>query len=150
MGAPRVMKAPVRVDNLNLFLTMAWQVANHIHPNSSCYVCGLIPYTTEEGLPLMALPASDCDTCHLMHISLPQSYTNPECHRVSKMRPLNCSQGTTNCYRCQKRPKPVPIVLIPRPFSWCLENDGKTPECTGFVETLHTHIFQWITKDVVA
>lgn len=74
MGGPAIMKAPdTQIDAVNIFLTMAWQVANHINPNSSCYVCGLMPYTAGEGLPLMALPASDCDTCHLFHIPLSQS-----------------------------------------------------------------------------
>ncbi|XP_075943394.1 endogenous retrovirus group PABLB member 1 Env polyprotein-like [Anarhichas minor] len=126
IGAPKVMKAPdASVDGINIFLTMAWQVANHISPTSSCYVCGLMPYTAGEGLPLMALPASDCDTCHLMHIPLSQSYSHPDCSRLSKMRPLNCSRGHGNCYRCLNTPKPVPIQLIPKKFPWCLQNDGE-------------------------
>lgn len=128
LGAPQAMKAPdVRADNINIFLTMAWQVANHINPNASCYVCGLMPYTAGEGLPLMALPASDCDTCHLMHIPSSQSFSHPDCTRVSKMRPLNCSGRHANCNKCLKSPKPVPVNMIPQPFPWCLENDGKTP-----------------------
>lgn len=145
MGAPQAMKAlDVRVDGINIFLTMAWQVANHIRPNSSCYVCGLMPYTAGEGLPLMALPASDCDTCHLLRIPLPQPYSHPDCTRVSKMRPLNCSRGHANCYRCLKTPKPVPIALIPRPFPWCLENDGESP--VGKSACLHT--FKWNTEQI--
>ncbi len=140
MGAPHAKKAPdVRIDDINIFLTMAWQVANHLRPNSSCYVCGLMPYTAGEGLPLMALPASDCDTCHLMHIPLSQSYSHPDCTRISKMRPLNCSGGHANCNRCLKTPKPVPIMLIPQPFPWCLENDGVTP--VGQSDCLRT--FKW-------
>uniref|UniRef100_A0A8C4IMV7 Uncharacterized protein n=1 Tax=Dicentrarchus labrax TaxID=13489 RepID=A0A8C4IMV7_DICLA len=140
MGAPRTMKAPdVRVNDINIFLTMAWQVASHIRTNSSCYVCGLMPYTAGGGLPLMALPASDCDTCHLMHIPLSQSYSHPDCSRITKMRPLNCSRGHANCYRCLKTPKPVPIMLLPKPFPWCLQNDGKTP--VGKSNCLRT--FKW-------
>lgn len=140
MGGPQIMKAPdIQVDDVNIFLTMAWQVANHINPNSSCYVCGLMPYTAGEGLPLMALPATDCDTCHLMHIPLSQSYSHPDCGRFSKMRPLNCSGGHANCNRCLKTPKPVPIFLIPRPFPWCLQNDGETP--VGQSDCLRT--FKW-------
>lgn len=139
-GAPQVRKAAdVQVDDINIFLTMAWQVANHIHPNSSCYVCGLMPFTAGEGLPLMALPASDCDTCHLMHIPLSHSYSHPDCARMSKMRPLDCSGGHANCYRCLKTPKPVPILLIPQPFPWCLQNDGETP--VGESDCLRT--FKW-------
>lgn len=140
MGAPQVNRAPdVRVDDINIFLTMGRQVAKHVQPNSSCYVCGLIPYTAGEGLPLMALPASDCDTCHLMHITLSLSYSHPDCPSVSKMRPLDCSGGHANCYRCLKSPKPVPILLIPRPFPWCLENDGE--RAVGESDCLHT--FKW-------
>lgn len=140
MGAPQVKKAPdIRVDDINIFLTMAWQVASHIRPNSSCYVCGLMPYTAGEGLPLMALPASDCDTCHLMHIPLSQSYSHTDCGSASKMRPLNCSGRHANCNRCLKTPKPVPIVLIPEPFPWCLQNDGETP--VGQSDCLRT--FKW-------
>lgn len=140
VGAPQVMKPQdIRVDDINIFLTMAWQVANHIHPNSSCYVCGLMPYTAGEGLPLMALPASDCDTCHLMHIPLSKSYSHPDCPTISKMRPLNCSGGHANCYRCLKTPKPVPVLLIPQPFPWCLENDGERP--VGDSDCLRT--FKW-------
>lgn len=139
-GSPHIVGAPeVRVDSLNIFLTMAWQVAKHVNTNSSCYVCGLMPYTAGEGLPLMALPASDCDTCHLMHIHLSQPYSHPQCSRLSKMRPLNCSGGHTNCERCLRAPKPVPINLIPQPFSWCLENDGGTP--VGFSDCLRS--FKW-------
>lgn len=134
------MKAPEEhVNEVNTFLTMAWQVASHMNPNSSCYVCGLMPYTAGEGLPLMALPASDCDTCHLMHIPLSQSYSHPNCAKISKMRPLSCSGGHANCNRCLKTPKPVPIYLTPRPFPWCLQNDGKTP--VGQSECLRT--FKW-------
>ncbi len=140
MGAPQVKKTPdVKIDDINIFLTMAWQVANHIRPNSSCYVCGLMPYTAGEGLPLMALPASDCDTCHLLHIPTSQSYSRPDCASVSKMRPLNCSRGHANCNRCLKTPKPVPISLIPQPFPWCLQNDGATP--VGQSDCLRT--FKW-------
>lgn len=137
-GAPRVKKAPdVRVDDINIFLTMAWQVANHIRPNSSCYVCGLMPYTAGEGLPLMALPASDCDTCHLLHIPLSQSYSHPECPTIPKMRPLNCSRGHANCFRCVNIPKPVPISLIPQKLPWCLENDGERH--VGESDCVHTY-----------
>ncbi|XP_039667338.1 endogenous retrovirus group 3 member 1 Env polyprotein-like [Perca fluviatilis] len=140
MGAPQVMKVPdIRADAMNVFMTMAWQVANHIYPNSSCYVCGLMPYTAGEGLPLMALPPSDCDTCHLMHIPLSQSYSHPDCSSLSKMRPLDCSTGHANCYKCLKTPKPVPIQLIPQKFPWCLQNDGETP--VGQSDCLRT--FKW-------
>nr|XP_019954141.1 PREDICTED: endogenous retrovirus group 3 member 1 Env polyprotein-like [Paralichthys olivaceus] len=143
MAAPKVRKAQdVRVDDINIFMTMAWQVANHIHPNSSCYVCGLMPYTAGEGLPLMALPASDCDTCHLMHIPLSQSYSHPDCPRLSKMRPLNCSGGHINCQRCVQTPKPVPVLVVPQPFPWCLENDGESP--VGESHCLRT--FKWDPK----
>lgn len=139
-GAPRGMTAPdVRIDNMNIFLTMAWQVANHIHPNSSCYVCGLTPFTAGEGLPLMALPPFDCDTCHLLHIHVSKSYSHPECSTGFKMRPLNCSRGHGNCFRCLTTPKPVPIALIPQPFPWCLEHDGVRP--VGESDCLHT--FKW-------
>lgn len=125
-GGPHIIKAPdTGVDDVNLFLTMAWQVASHMNPNSSCYVCGLMPYTVGEGLPLMALPASDCDTCHLMHIPLSKSYSHPDCTRMSKMRPLPCSGGHSNCNRCVQLPKPVPIYVNPQPFPWCLQNDGQ-------------------------
>ncbi|XP_068445786.1 syncytin-A-like [Clinocottus analis] len=128
MGAPDAMKArDTPADDINIFMTVAWQVAKHMGPNFSCYVCGLMPYTAGEGLPLMAVPASDCDTCHLMHIPLSQSYSHPDCSRLSKMRPLNCWRGHGNCYRCQKTPKPVPIQLIPHKFHWCLQNDGEAP-----------------------
>lgn len=127
----------VRVDNINVFLTMAWKVAHLIRPNSSCYVCGLMPYTAGQGLPLMALPATDCDTCHLMHIHLSRSYSHPDCPRLSTMRPLNCSGRHSNCHRCTEIPKPVPILLIPQPFHWCLENDGKTP--VGKSNCRHTY-----------
>lgn len=126
MGGPHIIKAPdIRVDNVNFFLTMAWQVAGHLNPNSSCYVCGLMPYTAGEGMPLMALPVSDCDTCHLMHLPLSQTYSHPDCNRVSKMRPLHCSRGYTNCNRCFQMPKPVSVSVSPKPFSWCLQNDGE-------------------------
>ncbi|XP_041646983.1 syncytin-A-like isoform X2 [Cheilinus undulatus] len=135
LGAPLAMKTPdSREDSINIFLTMAWQVANSIRPNSSCYVCGLMPYTAGEGLPLMALPASDCDTCRLMHI--PLSSSHPDCSKGSKMRPLDCSGEHANCQKCLKRPKPVPIQLIPQPFPWCMENDGDTP--VGQSDCLHT------------
>ena len=139
-GGPQLVKAPdTQVDDINIFLTMAWQVANHINPNSSCYVCGLMPFTAGEGLPLMALPASDCDTCHLMHIPLSQSYSHPDCTRMPKMRPLNCQRGHANCKRCLKAPKPVPIFLMPQLFPWCLQNDGETP--VGQSDCLRT--FKW-------
>lgn len=143
MGGPAIIKAPdTQVDNINIFLTMAWQVANHINPKSSCYVCGLMPHTAGEGLPLMALPASDCDTCHLLHIPLSQSYSHPDCNRISKMRLLDCSGGHANCKRCLNVPKPVPIYLIPQPFPWCLQNDGETP--VGESDCLRT--FKWYPK----
>ncbi|CAG5863390.1 unnamed protein product [Menidia menidia] len=125
-------------DDINVFLTMAWQVAGHLRPNSSCYVCALMPYTAAEGLPLMALPASDCDTCHLMHIHLANPYSHPDCPNI-KMRPLDCTNGHGNCNRCVQKPKPVPIVIIPRKFTWCLENDGQTP--VGYSDCLST--FKW-------
>lgn len=130
-------------DDINVFLTMAWQVANHTRPNSSCYVCGLMPYTAGEGLPLMALPASDCDTCRLLHISFPKSQSGPDCSNVleMKMRPLNCSAKATNCYRCLETPKPVPVV-VPQPLSWCLENKGRRP--VGRSDCLQT--FKWDQK----
>lgn len=125
-GGPRVNGGPeAGVDGVNLFLTVAWQVAGHMNPNSSCYVCGLLPYTAAEGLPLMALPASDCDTCHLMHVPLSKTYSHPDCTRMSKMRPLKCSGGHSNCDRCAQVPKPVPIFVNPQPFPWCLQNDGQ-------------------------
>ncbi|XP_072245211.1 endogenous retrovirus group 3 member 1 Env polyprotein-like [Leuresthes tenuis] len=128
----------IKKDDINVFLTMAWQVASHLHPNSSCYVCGLMPYTAGEGLPLMALPASDCDTCHLMHIHPNKPYSHPECPNI-KMRPLDCSNGRGNCNRCVQTPKPVPILLIPQKFTWCLENDGQTS--VGYSDCLST--FKW-------
>lgn len=125
-GGPNIPEAPNnRVDDVNIFLTVAWQVASHMNPNSSCYVCGLMPYTAGEGLPLMALPPSDCDTCHLMHVPLSKTYSHPDCTRMSKMRPLNCSGGHSNCNRCVQTPKPVPIFVSPHPFPWCLQNDGE-------------------------
>ncbi|XP_029988278.1 endogenous retroviral envelope protein HEMO-like [Sphaeramia orbicularis] len=142
-GAPPDKKTPdVRDEDINVFLMMAWQVARHIQQNSSCYVCGLMPYTAGEGLPLMALPASDCDTCHLLHIHTSQSYSHPDCPEIAKMRPLNCSGGHGNCDRCLQTPKPVPIMLIPQPFPWCLENDGKTP--VGRSDCVHT--YKWDPK----
>jgi len=117
----------VRPDDINIFITMAMQVAKHLGPPSGCYVCGLVPYTAAGGLPLMALPASDCDTCHLMHVPLSQSYSHPDCSPLDKMRPLRCSRGNGNCYRCLQTPRPVPIQLIPRKFPWCLQNDGEAP-----------------------
>lgn len=126
-GGPHVAKGPdTHIDDVNIFLTMAWQVASQINPNSSCYVCGLMPFTAGEGLPLMALPASDCDTCHLMHVPLAQGYSHPDCAKMSKMRPLKCSGGHSNCNRCLQIPKPVPISVTPQPFPWCLQNDGET------------------------
>lgn len=95
-------------------------------PNSSCYVCGLMPFTAGEGLPLMALPASDCDTCHLMHVPLSKTYSHPDCNRLPKMRPLKCSKGNSNCNRCVQTPKPVSVFVNPHPFPWCLQNDGET------------------------
>lgn len=138
-ATPQVMKAPdAGVDNINIFMTMAWQVAQHIKTNSSCYVCGLMPFTAGEGLPLMALPASDCDTCHLMHIPISRFYSDTNCTRISKMRPLKCS-GQSNCKKCLKSPKPVHVQLIPQRFPWCLQNDGNTP--VGKSDCLHT--FKW-------
>ncbi|XP_058494199.1 endogenous retrovirus group 3 member 1 Env polyprotein-like [Solea solea] len=135
MATPQVMKAQDnRADNINVFLTMAWQVGKLFHPNSSCYVCSVMPYTAGQGLPLMALPMSDCDTCRLMHIRLSQSSA---CPSISKMRPLSCSKG--NCNRCTETPKPVPILVIPQRFTWCLENDGERP--VGYSDCLHT--FKW-------
>ena len=32
-------------------------------------MCGFVPHSTKEGLPLMALPASSCDTCHIFHFN---------------------------------------------------------------------------------
>uniref|UniRef100_A0A096LRQ4 ERVV2 protein n=1 Tax=Poecilia formosa TaxID=48698 RepID=A0A096LRQ4_POEFO len=125
-------------DDRNIFLTMAWQVANHLRPNSSCYVCGLMPYTAGEGLPLMVLPASDCDTCHLMHIHQPSSYSHPNCPSL-KMRPLDCAKGRGNCNRCLQTPKPVPIFVLPQRFTWCLENNGHVP--VGQSDCLRT--FKW-------
>lgn len=125
-GGPQIFKAPdVRLNDANVFLTMAWQMANHMNPNSSCYVCGLMPYTVGEGLPLMALPVSDCDTCHLMHLPLSKTYSHPDCNRMPKMRPLKCSGEHSNCNRCVQMPKPVPIFVSPKPFPWCLQNDGQ-------------------------
>lgn len=124
VGGPHITAPDIRVDDVNLFLTMAWQVASHINPNSSCYVCGLMPSTAGEGLPLMALPASDCDTCHLMHVPFSQTYSHTECSKLSKMRSLNCSGGHSNCNRCLQMPKPVPVSVNPQPFPWCLQNDG--------------------------
>lgn len=126
VGDPHIITAPdIRVDDVNIFLTMAWQVASHINPNSSCYVCGLMPYTAGDGLPLMALPASDCDTCHLMHVPLSQTYSHKDCTKMSRMRSLNCSGGHSNCNRCLQMPKPVPVSVSPQPFPWCLQNDGE-------------------------
>lgn len=136
-GGPHITKAPeTRVDDVNIFLTVAWQVAGHMNPNSSCYVCGLMPYTAGEGLPLMALPASDCDTCHLMHIPLSKAYSHPDCTRLAKMRPLKCSEGHSNCNRCVQTPKPVPIFVNPQPFPWCLQNNGQV--FVGHSECLRT------------
>lgn len=118
--------ATIRLDDVNVFLSVAWQVASHMSPNSSCYVCGLVPFTAGEGLPLMALPASDCDTCHLMHVPLSKTYSHPDCNRLSKMRPIKCSTGHSNCNRCVQTPKPVSIFVNPHPFPWCLQNDGET------------------------
>lgn len=140
LAAPPVTTAPdVGAAHINVFLTMAWQVANHIGPNSSCYVCGLMPFTAGQGLPLMALPASDCDTCHLMHVPLSRVYSHPRCSPLRKMRPISCPGGHSNCNRCLKAPKPVPVQLTPRPFAWCLENDGRTP--VGRSDCLRT--FKW-------
>lgn len=125
-GGLSINRGPgVGVDEVNIFLTVAWQVASHINPNSSCYVCGLLPYTAGEGLPLMALPASDCDTCHLMHVPLSKTYSHPDCTRMSKMRPLKCSEEHSNCDRCVQLPKPVPVFVTPQPFPWCLQNEGQ-------------------------
>lgn len=143
MAAPQDIKAPdVKVNDVNIFLTMAWQVANHIGPNSSCYVCGLMPYTAGEGLPLMGLPASDCDTCHLLHVHATQPFSHPNCPTMSKMRPLNCSGGHGNCNRCVETPKPVPIQLMPQLLRWCLESDGKTS--VGESDCLRT--YKWDPK----
>lgn len=98
-----------------------------------------MPYTAGEGLPLMALPASDCDTCHLMHIPLSQSYSHPDCPTPSKMRPLKCSRGHANCHRCLQTPRPVRVLLIPQRFPWCLENNGERP--VGESDCVHT--FKW-------
>uniref|UniRef100_M4B075 Envelope protein n=1 Tax=Xiphophorus maculatus TaxID=8083 RepID=M4B075_XIPMA len=138
-GALQHIKFPdIKRDDRNIFLTMAWQVANHLRPNSSCYVCGLIPYTAGEGLPLMVLPASDCDTCHLMHVHLPSSYSHPDCPSL-KMRPLDCAKEHGNCNRCLQTPKPVPILVLPQKFTWCLENNGHIP--VGQSDCLRT--FKW-------
>lgn len=138
-GDPQEVKMPdTKRDDANIFLTMAWQVAHHLRPKSSCYVCGLMPYTAGEGLPLMALPASDCDTCHLMHVQLPKTSSPLECPGM-KMRPLDCSRQQGNCNRCLKTPKPVPILVIPQKFTWCLENSGSTP--VGRSDCMRT--FKW-------
>lgn len=127
VGNPLNVKVPdIKRDDVNMFLTMAWQVAHHLRPESSCYVCGLMPYTAGEGLPLMALPASDCDTCNLMHVEVPKAPSHRNCPGM-KMRPLDCSTQQGNCNRCFQKPKPVPILVIPQKFTWCLENDGHTP-----------------------
>uniref|UniRef100_A0A3Q2Q5S7 Envelope protein n=1 Tax=Fundulus heteroclitus TaxID=8078 RepID=A0A3Q2Q5S7_FUNHE len=138
-GALQHIKFPeIKRDDSNVFLTMAWQVASHLRPNSSCYVCGLMPYTAGEGLPLMVLPASDCDTCHLMHVRPPSSPAQPDCPSL-RMRPLDCAGGNGNCNRCLQTPKPVPILVLPQRFTWCLENDGHVP--VGHSDCLRT--FKW-------
>ncbi|XP_017276015.1 endogenous retrovirus group 3 member 1 Env polyprotein-like [Kryptolebias marmoratus] len=128
----------IKRDDVNVFLTMAWQVAHHLQPKSSCYVCGLMPYTAGEGLPLMALPASDCDTCHLMNVQLPKTSSHRDCPGL-KIRPLDCSTLQGNCNRCFQRPKPVPILVIPQKFTWCLENNGHIP--VGHSDCIRT--FKW-------
>lgn len=135
-GLHNIRAANIRVDDINIFLTVAWQVASHMSPNSSCYVCGLMPSTAGQGLPLMALPASDCDTCHLMHVPLSKTYSHPDCSRMSKMRPLKCSGGHSNCNRCAQIPKPVRVFVTPQPFPWCLQNDGQM--FVGHSECLRT------------
>ncbi|XP_015234168.1 PREDICTED: endogenous retrovirus group PABLB member 1 Env polyprotein-like [Cyprinodon variegatus] len=138
-GAPQHIKIPeIKRDDSNVFLTMAWEVASHLRPNSSCYVCGLMPYTAGEGLPLMVLPASDCDMCRLMHINLPGSSSDLNCPGL-KMRPLHCENVKGNCNRCSVTPKAVPILVLPRRFTWCLENDGHIP--MGYSQCLRT--FKW-------
>ncbi|KAF0041901.1 hypothetical protein F2P81_005433 [Scophthalmus maximus] len=87
----------------------------------------------------MALPASDCDTCHLMHVHASQSYSHPHCPSISRMRPLSCPGARANCFRCVTAPRPVPVAVIPQPFPWCLENDGGTP--VGESDCVHT--FKW-------
>ena len=50
----------------------------------NCYVCGFIPHSTREGLPLMALPASSCDTCHILHFNSPKEHCT--CPSLSQNR----------------------------------------------------------------
>ncbi|CAL1592780.1 unnamed protein product [Knipowitschia caucasica] len=143
-AAPGHARDDDKINGMNIFMTMAWQVANHIGPNSSCYVCGLMPYTAGEGLPLMGLPASDCDTCHLLHVHAPRPYAHPDCPKMSKMRPLNCSVATNNCNKCAEPPKPVPVQIIPQRFQWCLESHGKTE--VG--ESACVRTFRWEPEQV--
>ena len=53
----------------NIFLQLAITVADNSPNRKNCYVCGFIPHSTKEGLPLMALPASFCDTCHILYFN---------------------------------------------------------------------------------
>lgn len=108
----------------NTYLSLTKMVADHSPNSTNCYVCGFIPHSTNEGLPLMALPISDCDTCHLLHLNTFTSYTHELCPVVPMMRPLPCKTSSSSCQTCTDVPTAIPFSIIPQPFKWCIRGIG--------------------------
>ncbi|XP_061565939.1 endogenous retrovirus group 3 member 1 Env polyprotein-like [Cololabis saira] len=105
----------------NTYLQLAKMVAeNSPHPDN-CYVCGFIPHSTKEGLPLMTLPITSCDTCYILNLN--SSYGHCKCHKPPQMRQMYCDKIHTSCYSCST-PIPLTLTMIPKTLKWCVEGKG--------------------------
>ena len=127
----------------NTYLQLAKMVADNSPNPKDCYVCGLIPHSTTEGLPLMALPITPCDTCHVLNFN--SSYKHCACPNPSQTRRLYCDQLYYNCYSCNT-PTPLTLRMVPKTLKWCVEGKGNIYLGTSKCDSTYTSSEELLVK----
>ncbi|KAL1276947.1 hypothetical protein QQF64_023620 [Cirrhinus molitorella] len=114
----------------NIFLELMNMSRNALFAGKN--ICMPHPPSVRAGIPWVAHPISNCDTCTLFQVHTSGIYNKSTCHNI--ITPPSypcCTPGLPSCNLTSATPI-MTDLLLPRTFSWCMEN--YTPASTPLGE----------------
>lgn len=136
---PTIPQPPQFNPRANVFQTMFDYTRSLLFPNQS--VCVPHSVSVGTGIPWVAHPVSQCDTCALLKLNIKSSVNVSPCHNFTIPSLTQCCIPGLTCKQVHLPSFNISDILVPTMFAWCLEQNGASPPMGVIPTTNCQHIY---------
>lgn len=119
---PTMLLPPQFNPKANVFQTMFDYTRTLLFPNQS--VCVPHSMSVGTGIPWVAHPVSQCDTCALLNHNPKSPINISTCHNFTTFSLTNCCVPGVICNLSELPSFKLTDVIVPNRFAWCVEQNG--------------------------